>query len=180
MKNFFLFIAIGLFAFTGNTNADERFPEVETGIGVGVAYGLQTYDGGDNGTSGAIQLSYRALIDTEGTHRWLFELGFEHARSLSNPEVPDEGRDRQLTSNGVFYRQSWVSQGGFYVGGRVGFARIRGTSEKRGELDIVLGLQSGYRFTDWFEAGIEAVVAEPSLGDGIKPGDLRGIVTVSF
>ncbi|MCK8516956.1 hypothetical protein M0534_11560 [Methylonatrum kenyense] len=163
------------------THADDRFPEVETSIGVGLAAGMQTYDsGGSNGTSGAVQITYRALIENDWDGRWLFELGFEHARSLSKPEIPDEGRDRQITSNGIFYRQSWVSQGGFYVGGRLGIARVRGTREKRGELDIVVGLQGGYRFTDRFEAGIEAVVAEPSLGDGIKPGDLRGVVTVSF
>ena len=181
--NYLLVLALIVIALaTVNTaHADDRFPEVETSIGVGLAAGVQTYDsGGSNGTSGAVQITYRALIENSWDGRWLFELGFEHARSLSNPEIPDEGRDRQITSNGLFYRQSWVSQGGFYVGGRVGVARIRGASEKRGELDIVVGLQGGYRSTDWFEAGIEAVVAEPSLGDGIKPGDLRGVVTVSF
>ncbi len=177
---FFALIVLAL-ATMSTTHADERFPEVETSFGVGLAAGVQTYDsGGDNGTSGAVQITYRALIENAWDGRWLFELGFEHARSLSDPEIPEEGRDRQITSNGVFYRQSWVSQGGFYAGGRLGFARIRGTREKRGELDMVIGLQAGYRFTDWFEAGIEAVVAEPSLGDGIKPGDLRGVVTVSF
>jgi len=153
---------------------------LETRWGVGAAYGPQWYgDAGEAGTVGALQLTYRAYVENPEHGLWLFELGVEHASSLDQPEVAD-GEFKKLTSTGVFYRFNKFFGRRFYLGGRVGFARVRGTEEKE-NLDLVVGVQTGVRLAAWLDAGLEFVSSSPATADlPGKPGDVRGVVTVSF
>lgn len=155
---------------------------VTTRWGIGLAAGSQRYDNdgsgtGSAGTVGAVQLTYRALVDEGEGAAWLFELGFEHARSVSEPEVAP-GVDRTIRSNGVFYRFSRYVGQRLYLGGRAGVARVRGPVTES-NVDLVLGLQAGLTVARWLDAGVEVVAADPS-GAGGQPLDIRGVLTVSF
>lgn len=161
---------------------DSPESSVTTRWGVGLAAGSQRYENddagtGDAGSVGAVQLTYRALVDDGGSAAWLFELGFEHARSVSEPEVAP-GVDRAIRSNGVFYRFSRYFGRWLYVGGRAGVARVRGPVAES-NVDLVLGLQAGLTLARWLDAGVEVVAADPS-GAGGQPLDIRGVLTVSF
>ncbi|MFV8835736.1 hypothetical protein ACNSTU_12275 [Aquisalimonas sp. APHAB1-3] len=151
--------------------------------GVGVAHGVQWYadeeeGNGESGTVNAVQITYRALLETEREGRWLFELGFEHAVSDERPEIAP-GQFRRVRSNGVFYRFSrYFGSSPVYVGGRAGMSRVRGPEDKS-NLDLVLGLQVGVSVTSWLDAGVEAVAAAPDA-DGGQPADVRGVITVAF
>ncbi|MDN3517346.1 hypothetical protein QWY84_06985 [Aquisalimonas lutea] len=155
---------------------------VTTRWGVGLAGGSQRYGNDDTGTGsagtvGAVQLTYRALVDDGEGAAWLFELGFEHARSLTDPEVAP-GVERTIRSNSVFYRFSRYIGQRLYIGGRAGVARVRGPVTES-NVDLVLGLQAGVTVARWLDAGVEVVAADPS-GAGGQPLDVRGVVTVSF
>ncbi|SEP07109.1 hypothetical protein SAMN04488052_10882 [Aquisalimonas asiatica] len=184
-------LALAAASLPGALSADE-VPRVEmdppessvtSRWGVGVAHGVQWYadedDGnGESGTVNAVQITYRALLDTEREGRWLFELGFEHAVSGDRPEIAP-GQFRRVRSNGVFYRFSrYFGSSPVYVGGRAGMSRVRGPEDKS-NLDLVLGLQAGVSLTSWLDAGVEAVAAAPGA-DGGQPADVRGVVTVAF
>lgn len=157
--------------------------DAEVRWGVGVAHGVQWYEDedeglGDAGSVNAVQLTYRARLSEADGADWLFELGFEHALSGRRPEIAP-GESRRVRSNGVFYRFSRYFGSRFYLGGRIGMARVRGPDEASG-LELVPGLQAGVSVTSWLDAGVELVVAEPSSEPGGRPADLRGVVTVSF
>ncbi|WP_290651539.1 hypothetical protein [Aquisalimonas sp.] len=150
--------------------------------GLGVAYGGQWYADedqgfGDAGTVAAVQLTYRARLETEREGLWLFELGYEYAASRTAPEVAP-GREQRVRSHGLFYRFSRYVGPRIFLGGRAGISRVRGPAEKS-NLDLVIGLQAGVTLTSWLDAGVEAVAAQPGL-DGGRPADVRGVVTVSF
>ena len=108
----------------------------------------------------------------------MFELGIVHARSIEEPVGTDEG-ERRITSNGIFYRQSWFASRGLYMGGRIDASCVRGAWDKQG-VDIVVGLQTGYRIARWLNISVDAVAAEPSFDDGMRPVDLRRVLTVSY
>ena len=157
--------------------------DAEVRWGVGVAHGVQWYEDddeglGDAGSVNAVQVTYRARLSEADGADWLFELGFEHALSGRRPEIAP-GETRRVRSNGVFYRFSRYFGSRFYLGGRIGMARVRGPDEASG-LELVPGLQAGVSITSWLDAGVELVVAEPSSEPGGRPADLRGVVTVSF
>ena len=162
---------------------DEAESAVVSQWGIGFARGIQSYAMeedealGESGTVNAVQLTYRALLETGREGRWLFELGYEYAESDRIPEVADATFVR-VRSNGVFYRFSRFIGSRFYLGGRVGLSRVRGPEDKR-NLDLVVGLQTGVRVADWLDVGVEAVAAEPN-SDGGRPLDVRGVVTVGF
>lgn len=151
--------------------------------GLGVAHGVQWYadedDGsGESGTVNAVQLMYRALLETDREGRWLFELGFEHAVSDDRPEIAP-GEFGRVRANGLFYRFSrYFGDSPVYVGGRAGMSRVRGP-EGKSNLDLVVGLQAGVSLTSWLDAGVEAVAASPGA-DGGQPADVRGVITVAF
>ena len=65
------------------------------------------------------------------------------------------------------------------MGGRIWASRVRGESDKQCP-DIVVGLQTGYRIARWLDIRVEAVAAEPGFGDGVRPVDLRRVLTVSY
>ena len=155
--------------------------DVQAGWGLGLAYGGQWYgDGFDAGTVGALQLTYGALVETEREGRWLFELGYEYAQSDRRPEVDDDGNRSRLRSHGVFYRFNRFIGQRFYLGGRVGMARVRGTDDKS-NLDLVIGLQSGVRLGQRLDVGIEAVTSDlETSGPAAFPADLRGVATYRF
>ena len=156
-------------------------PDVEHRWGVGLAYGNQWYgEDGAAGESGALQITYRAYLETEREGRWLFELGFERSLSYNNPEIDAEGTTRRIQSSGLFYRFNRFFGTRFYVGGRAGLSRVRGTEDKQ-NLDLVVGLQTGVRVTSWLDVGAELVTAAPSVSERAAfPADARGVVTISF
>ena len=183
-----LLLALGLqqTASAGELEVEEVRPatppvEVENRFAVGALYGGQWYgDGLERGTSGALQISYRAYVDTPEEGRWLFELGFEHARSGRRPEVDDDGSRARLTSTGVYYRFNRLIGPRLFVGGRLGMSRVRGTDAKR-DLDAVVGVQTGLRLTDWLDFTMELVAASPSTsGPSAQPADLRAGLVISF
>ena len=162
----------------------ELEPRGDTGVenrwGVGIAYGVQRYSSEEsvsNGTSAALQLTYRAFKDIRTP--WLFELGFERSLSQSNPEIA--GEEVRIQSTGVFYRFSYLFTPRWYAGARIGFARVRGAGEENDgeDLDSVFGLQTGTRVTPWLDLGIETVFTDPD-SDGAYPADVRAVLTVSF
>ncbi len=185
-------LALGLLTAPAGAVLGDEVPRVEldppessvqTRWGLGVAHGVQWYededDGvGDTGTVNAVQISYRATIREADGADWRFELGFEHALSDSRPEVAP-GVQRRVRSNGVFYRFNRYFGERFYLGGRIGMARVRGPDDASG-LEVVPGLQAGVSLARWLDAGVELVVANPSSEPGGRPADLRGVVTVSF
>ncbi len=154
--------------------------DVRARWGIGLAYGPQWYgEGNEAGMSGAIQITYSALVDTDVEGRWLFELGIERSLSYDNPEIGD-GRTARLQSSGAFYRFSRYIGRRFYLGGRVGMARVRGTDDKR-NLDLVVGLQTGVQVTRWLDVGVEALAAEPTFSDRAGyPAEVRGVVTFRY
>ncbi len=155
--------------------------QVENRWALSGGYGGQWYgDGLDRGAGYSVQLLYRAHVDTPEEGRWLFELGLEHARSERRPEVDDEGRRARIVSSGAFYRFNRMIGGSVYVGARLGLSRVRGTDEKS-DLDLVVGVQSGLRLTDWLDFTVELVAADPSVsGPSGAPADLRAGLIVSF
>lgn len=156
-------------------------PDVHGAWGLGLAYGGQWYDDGfDAGTVGALQLTYGALVETSREGRWLFELGYEYAQSDRRPEVDEDGRRSRMRSHGLFYRFNRFIGQRFYLGGRVGMARVRGTEDKN-NLDLVIGLQTGVRLASWLDVGVEAVASDlETSGPAGYPADLRGIMTLRF
>lgn len=156
-------------------------PDVEHRWGFGLAYGRQWYgEDGDPGMSGALQLTYRAYVHTEQEGRWLFELGAERSLSYEDPEIDADGRSRRIQSSGLFYRFNRFIGTRFYLGGRIGLSRVRGTEEKN-NLDLVVGLQSGVRVARWLDVAVEFVTSEPSVSDtAAYPADVRGVITLSF
>lgn len=187
-----LALLLVVFAVHPRTVAADEVPRVEldppessvtSRWGMGVAHGVQWYadedEGrGDTGTVNAVQITYRALLETEREGRWLFELGFEHAVSDERPEIAP-GQFQRVRANGVFYRFSrYFGRSPVYVGGRAGLSRVRGPEDKS-NLDLVVGLQAGVSLTSWLDAGVEAVAAAPGA-DGGQPADVRGVITVAF
>lgn len=155
--------------------------QVTTRWGVGFAYGAQWYGGeGESGTSGAVQLLYRADIRGPRNH-WLIELGLERARSISRPAA-ETGEALRLRSTGAFYRLNRYIGSRVYLGGRIGFSRVRGLPEDEDRyIDTVIGLQGGVRVTSWLDAGIELVAADPEIRDGDGfPAELRGVIVLSY
>ncbi|MCH8506955.1 MAG: hypothetical protein LAT50_21985 [Ectothiorhodospiraceae bacterium] len=154
--------------------------DVRARWGIGIAYGPQWYgEGNESGMGGAVQLTYSALLDTDTEGRWLFELGIERSLSYDDPEV-EEGRTARLQSTGAFYRFSRYIGRRFYLGGRVGMARVRGTDDKR-NLDLVVGLQTGVQITNWLDIGVEALASEPTFrARAGYPAEVRGVVTFRY
>ncbi|MCC5859806.1 MAG: hypothetical protein JJT90_16730 [Ectothiorhodospiraceae bacterium] len=156
-------------------------PDTTGSWGIGLAYGGQWYgEGLDAGTAGALQISYGALVETDREGRWLFELGYEYAQSDRRPAVDDDDRRSRLRAHGLFYRFNRFIGQRFYLGGRVGMSRVRGTADKN-NLDLVVGLQTGVRLGGRVDAGIELITYDPETsGPAAFPADTRGILTVRF